>query len=104
MSELLLSFYPSVKSLLSLLPRREIPAIHILLLGLARAEQYDGLIQSLLEVNRKMLADSAGLQIRSDTLMPKNQGLVVVAIKRSCQRIFRVPPTPLSTLAILWQL
>lgn len=83
MSELLLSFYPSVKCSLSLLPCREISAIHILLLGLAQAKQCDGLTQSLLEVNRKVLADSAGLQIRIDTHMPGNQGLVVTAIKRS---------------------
>lgn len=61
---LVLSFYPSVKSLLSLLPCWEISAIHILLLGLSRAKQRDGLTQSLLEVNRKMLMGSSGLQIR----------------------------------------
>lgn len=52
MSELPLSFYPSVKSSLSLLSHCEISAIHILQLGLTQAKQCDDLTQSLLEVNR----------------------------------------------------
>lgn len=71
MSELLLSFYPSVKSLLSLLPAWEISAIPILLLGLAQAEQCDGLAQRLLEVNRKIL----GILLDYSSDQPRNQGL-----------------------------
>lgn len=93
MSELLLSFYPSGKSLLSLLPGWEISAIPIMLLGLTQAKQGDGLAQRLLEVNRKILRIL--LDFSSD--QSRNQGL-----SRGHDKGFlgALPPSP--SLSLFW--
>lgn len=101
LDELPLSFYPSVKSLLSLLPWWEIPAIHTLLLGLTQAKQCEGLTQRLLEVRRKMLTDFTG---PGETYYVQARGVSSHSCQEVMTWIFKVSPIHLLTLAILWQL
>lgn len=93
MSELLLSFYPSVESLLSLLPAWEISAIPLLLLGLAQAGQCDGLAQRLLEVNRKILR----ILLDHSSGQPRNQGL-----SRGHDEGFLGALSPSPSLSLFW--
>lgn len=103
MAELSLSFYPSVKSSLSLLPWWEISATHTLLLGLTRAKQCDGLTWRLLEVDGKMLTDFAGPD-ETPLYYVQAWGVSSHSYQEVMTWTFRVSPTHLPTIAILWQL